>query len=104
MGRDRSILLLGRAGGVGSFFIRFSKYVIGMPEKEAGHRWAYIAMAGFMAGRFIGTFLMRYIKPARLLSGYALINILLLAVALSTKGDIAVYAVMAVPFFMSIMF
>lgn len=90
--------------GVGSFFIRFSKFVVGMPEKEAGHLWAYIAMAGFMAGRFIGTFLMRFIKPAKLLSLYALINILLLTVALTTKGYVAVYAVMAVPFFMSIMF
>jgi MFS transporter, FHS family, L-fucose permease len=95
---------VGAQVGVGSFFIRFSKYVIGMPEKEAGHRWAYIAMAGFMAGRFIGTFLMRYIKPAKLLSIYALINILLLTVALTVKGDLAVDAVMGVPFFMSIMF
>ncbi len=95
---------VGAQVGVGSFFIRFSKFVVGMPEKEAGHLWAYIAMAGFMAGRFIGTFLMRYIKPAKLLSLYALINILLLTVALTSKGYVAVYAVMAVPFFMSIMF
>jgi FHS family L-fucose permease-like MFS transporter len=95
---------VGAQVGVGSFFIRFSKFVVGMPEKEAGHLWAYIAMVGFMAGRFIGTFLMRYIKPAKLLSMYALINIGLLTVGLLTKGDIAVYAVMAVPFFMSIMF
>ena len=95
---------VGAQVGVGSFFIRFSRFVVGMPEKEAGHLWAYIAMAGFMAGRFIGTFLMRYIKPAKLLSIYAMINILLLLVALTTKGNIAVYSVMAVPFFMSIMF
>jgi FHS family L-fucose permease-like MFS transporter len=95
---------VGAQVGVGSFFIRYSKFVAGIPEKEAGHLWAYIAMVGFMAGRFIGTFLMRYIKPARLLSLYAVVNILLLTIALSTKGNIAVYAVMAVPFFMSIMF
>ncbi|HMH23568.1 MAG TPA: L-fucose:H+ symporter permease [Puia sp.] len=95
---------VGAQVGVGSFFIRYAKFVVGMPEKQAGERWAYIAMGGFMAGRFIGTFLMRYIRPAKLLSLYALINILLLVVALLAKGDIAVYAVMAVPFFMSIMF
>jgi len=95
---------VGAQVGVGSFFIRFSRFVTGMPEKEAGHLWAYIAMVGFMAGRFLGTFFMRYIKPARLLSLYACINIVLLIIALTTKGPIAVYAVMVTPFFMSIMF
>lgn len=89
---------------VGSFFIRFSKYTMGLPEKEAAYWWGYIAMVGFMLGRFSGTFLMKYIKPERLLGLYAIINIILLAVAVSTHGKIAVYTLMAVPFFMSIMF
>jgi FHS family L-fucose permease-like MFS transporter len=47
---------------------------------------------------------MKYIKPEKLLGLYALINIVLLAIATFTHGDIAVYALIAVPFFMSIMF
>ena len=89
---------------VGSFFIRFSKFAMDLPEKTAALWWGSIAMVGFMLGRFTGTFLMRYIKPAKLLSLYAVINMILLAVALLSSGKIAVYAVMAVPFFMSIMF
>jgi FHS family L-fucose permease-like MFS transporter len=89
---------------VGSFFIRFTKYVADMPEKQSAFVWGSIAMVGFMAGRFSGTFFMKYIKPAKLLGYYSLINILLLIVAITGKGDIAVYALMAVPFFMSIMF
>ena len=61
-------------------------------------------MVGFMAGRFAGTYFMKYIKPERLLGLYAIISILLLAVAVLTKGNIAVYTLVAVPFFMSIMF
>jgi len=61
-------------------------------------------MIGFMAGRFLGTWFMRYIKPARLLTIYAVINIVLVAIALSTHGRIAVYTLMLTPFFMSIMF
>ena len=95
---------VGAQVGVGSFFIRFSRFVMNMPEKQAALWWGSIAMVGFMLGRFTGTFLMRYIKPAKLLALYAAINIALLAVALLTKGNVAVYAVMAVPFFMSIMF
>ena len=95
---------VGAQVGVGSFFIRFSKQVMDLPEKQAAYWWGYIAMVGFMAGRFAGTFLMKYIRPQKLLLIYALINILLLVLALNTSGKIAVYAVMAVPFFMSIMF
>jgi FHS family L-fucose permease-like MFS transporter len=61
-------------------------------------------MGGFMAGRFLGTFFMRYIQPAKLLSLYAMINVGLLLIALSAHGWIAVGAMMAVPFFLSIMF
>jgi FHS family L-fucose permease-like MFS transporter len=57
-----------------------------------------------MAGRFLGTFLMRYIRPAKLLSLYSIINIGLLLVVLSAHGRVAVYALMAIPFFLSIMF
>ncbi|HMH31731.1 MAG TPA: L-fucose:H+ symporter permease [Puia sp.] len=95
---------VGAQVGVGSFFIRFARFVMDMPEKQAAFRLGSIAMVGFMVGRFTGTFMMRYIKPARLLSLYALINVLLLTVAVLAKGEIAVDAVMAVPFFMSIMF
>jgi len=95
---------VGAQVGVGSFFIRFTRYVVDMPEKQAAFLWGSIAMVGFMVGRFTGTFFMRYIKPAKLLSLYAFINILLLTIALTTKGYAAVYAVIAVPFFMSIMF
>jgi FHS family L-fucose permease-like MFS transporter len=89
---------------VGSFFIRFSKYTEELPEKRAAFLWGSIAMVGFMVGRFSGTFLMKYIKPPKLLGIYALINIVLLVVAVMAKGNAAVYTLMAVPFFMSIMF
>lgn len=88
---------------VGSFFVKFSNEVMKLPEREAGYHWS-AAMFGFVAGRFAGTFFMRYIKPAKLLSLYAAITIILLIIGVSVKGPIAVYAVMAVPFFMSIMF
>lgn len=95
---------VGSQVGVGSFFIRFSRYVNNMPEKQAAFLWGSIAMVGFMVGRFAGTFLMKYIKPSRLLTLYAVINIVLVTLSIFLKGSLAVYALMAVPFFMSIMF
>ncbi len=95
---------VGAQVGVGSFFIRYAQFVNGVSEKNAALMWGSIAMVGFMVGRFTGTFLMRYIKAHKLLAIYAFINILLLTIALITTGQIALYAVVAVPFFMSIMF
>ena len=98
------LFYVGAQVGVNSFFIKFSKQVMDLPEKQAAYWWGYIAMAGFMVGRFAGTFLMKYIRPQKLLLIYALINISLLLIALNTSGKITVYCVMAIPFFMSIMF
>ena len=88
---------------VGSFFIRFSARVADIAEKSAA---LYLsgALLGFMIGRFIGTFLMQYIAPSKLLAIYSLINIVLIFAAVTTNGMVAVYSLMAVVFFMSIMF
>ncbi len=94
---------VGAQVGVTSFLVRFSRYVANIGEKEAGDLLSW-AMVGFMAGRFLGTFFMRYIRPAKLLSLYAVINMGLLAVVVLTHGRVAVYALMAIPFFLSIMF
>jgi len=58
----------------------------------------------FMAGRFIGTFFMQFIKPATLLTCYALFNIVLCLLAVYAKGMPALYIVFGISFFMSIMF
>lgn len=88
---------------VGSFFIRYAKYVIDLPEKDAAFWW-FLAMVGFMVGRFTGTFLMKYIPPAKLLMFFAFVGVALLLVGTFIKGPIAVYCIAASPFFMSIMF
>ena len=90
--------------GVGSFFVRFSQQVAGLTDKHAGFLWGSIAMVGFMVGRFAGTLAMRFIRPARLLTLYALVTVALLGIAVNTTGMTAVTALMLVPFFMSIMF
>lgn len=88
---------------VGSFFIRYAGNVAGMNEKVAAN-YLSGALLGFMIGRFIGTFLMRYIAPARLLLIYSVINILLLLVVSLYGSMLGIYALVGVQFFMSIMF
>jgi len=88
---------------VSSFFIRFAGKVAGIAQKPASVFLA-VALAGFMCGRFIGTFLMKYIRPAKLLAIYSVINVFLVVLAVVLHGKFAVYALMGVEFFMSIMF
>lgn len=88
---------------VSSFFIRFSERVAGIQEKSAAY-FLSGALLGFMVGRFIGTALMRFISPAKLLAIYSILNIVLLITAVLSHGKFSVYALVGVEFFMSIMF
>jgi FHS family L-fucose permease-like MFS transporter len=88
---------------VTSFFIRFAKFTSNTPEKEAA-AWLGIAMLGFMIGRFVGTFLTRFIPANRLLAIYSIVCMLLLTSATFIQSELAVWMVFSVPFFESIMF
>ena len=88
---------------VTSFFVRMAIKGGGVDEKTAG--W-YLSIYGllFMIGRFAGTAIMRFIKPEKLLSIYALACILLSITAIFTEGSLVVLALGGLGFFMSIMF
>ncbi len=88
---------------ISSFFIRFSERVAGLEEKSAAF-FLFIALMGFMIGRFVGTALIRFIPAPKLLAIYSIINMGLLLIAVFTHGKIPVYALMGVEFFMSIIF
>lgn len=94
---------VGAQAGVLSFFIRFSERTAGMEEKLAAYLLSF-SLLGFMAGRFIGTALMRVVNAVKLLATYCIVNIGLLIVAVATHGSFSVYILMCVAFFMSIMF
>jgi FHS family L-fucose permease-like MFS transporter len=89
---------------VTSFFINLSINSAGLDEKTAANYLGLGYGIAFMAGRFFGTFIMKYVQPAKLLSVYALINILLSIIAVFSTGMITVYALIGIGFFMSIMF
>lgn len=88
---------------VSSFFIRFSERVAGFAEGQAASLLSG-ALLAFMIGRFFGTFMMKYVRPPKLLAAYSIINFFLLLLAVSLSGKISVYALFAVEFFMSVMF
>ncbi|MFH7018368.1 L-fucose:H+ symporter permease [Flavobacterium sp. FlaQc-47] len=86
-----------------SFFIRIAQQGAGLDEKTAGY---YLGIYGFlfMAGRFIGTFFLKFVKDYVLLSIYCVCSILLCLVAIYGTGIYVIYALGGIGFFMSIMF
>lgn len=88
---------------VASFFIKMATTTAGIEEAAAAKFLGFFGLA-FMLGRFAGTFLMQYIHARKLLIIYATINILLTIIAITGSGMIVVYTLIAIAFFMSIMF
>jgi len=86
-----------------SLFIVYTTKSAEITPELASH---YLAFAGaaFLIGRFLGTFIMRFILPQRLLTLFAALCILLCVVAITKQGIVTVYAVVGIAFFMSIMF
>jgi MFS transporter, FHS family, L-fucose permease len=95
---------VGAQVGVASFIIRFAQYSSpGLPQKAAAV-YLQAHLVGFMVGRFSGSYAMKQISPARLLSLFALCTLLCLAIVLSSSGSAALWAVALIGFFHSIMF
>lgn len=88
---------------VASFFIKMATTTASLDEDTAAKYLGFFGLA-FMLGRFAGTFLMQYIQPRKLLMLYATINILLSLLAIMGTGMVVVYTLIAIAFFMSIMF
>ncbi len=87
-----------------SFFILYAVDAAGIDKIKAADYLGWGCGMAFMIGRFAGTFFMKYIQPAKLLALYSIINVLLCGVAMFSEGMIAVYAVIGIAFFMSVMF
>ncbi|HSC55015.1 MAG TPA: L-fucose:H+ symporter permease [Phnomibacter sp.] len=94
---------VGAQVSVFSLFILYAEKSAGLTQVTAAD---YLGACGiaFLIGRFLGTLLMRYIAPQKLLALYAAACALLSVVAIFATGMITVYAIIGICFFMSIMF
>lgn len=96
---------VGAEVSIGSLMVNY----LALPEiggmSEAQATW-YVSMywGGAMVGRFAGAWLLAKYSPRRLLAGFALANVVLLAVTLGSGGKVALYGIVATGLFNSIMF
>jgi MFS transporter, FHS family, L-fucose permease len=91
-------------GGTWAYFINYAvEKIPGMSDEAAAYYFG-LSMAMMMAGRFISTFLMRYISPSKLLGTYALANAILCVIIAQSWGWTSFVCLILLNFFFSIMF
>ena len=89
--------------GVAAFFINYCTEQGDSGNKTASY-FLSIAMILFTLGRFTGTALLRIIAPNKLLTGYALINVVLCIVVVFAIKPFNIIALMVIFFYESVMF
>ncbi|MDG1308102.1 MAG: sugar MFS transporter [Porticoccaceae bacterium] len=98
-------LYVGGEVSIGSFLVNYfaDSSIAGMSAADAGEMVAYYWGAA-MAGRLVGAGLMNYVAATKYLAVNALIAIIMIIVSMNSTGGIAMWSILAVGFFNSIMF
>ncbi|WP_371228548.1 sugar MFS transporter [Pseudomonas sp. QE6] len=96
---------VGAEVSIGSYLVSLMGQpdIAGLPAEQAG-KYLSFYWGGAMVGRFIGSVLMRAIPANRMLAFNALVITLLIAVALSVGGHVAMWSLILIGLFNSIMF
>ncbi|MFY7910012.1 MAG: L-fucose:H+ symporter permease [Emticicia sp.] len=90
-------------GGTWAFFINYGVEKMALPESSAAYYFS-LSMVMMMLGRFVGTYLMNFIAPNKLLASFALANILMCIIIAQSFGWVSFVALISLNFFFSIMF
>ncbi|WP_434952103.1 sugar MFS transporter [Shewanella sp. HL-SH4] len=96
---------VGAEVAIGSFLVSFlgEENIAGLKEADAANYIAYY-WGGAMIGRFIGSAVMQKIPAGTVLAFNSLMAAALVLVAMNTQGMLAMWAILAVGLFNSIMF
>jgi MFS transporter, FHS family, L-fucose permease len=96
---------VGAEVSIGSFLISYlgEPEISGLTAQQAG-KYVSIYWGGAMVGRFAGASLMQRIPAGKLLAGHALAAVTLLLITMSSSGQLALWSILAIGLFNSIMF
>lgn len=87
---------------VWTFIIQYADH-LGI-DKATAQKYNIAAMVMFLSSRFISTFLMRYVNGRKLLMIFGICAAICTAGAICIEGMVGLYCVIAISFFMSLMF
>ncbi|MCD8235525.1 MAG: L-fucose:H+ symporter permease [Prevotellaceae bacterium] len=88
---------------INSLFLVYCCTYVGIDEGIATTFFG-LYMLAFLVGRWVGTVLMAHFSPDRMLLAYAIANVVLCGVVSLFGGMVGMYAMLAISFFMSIMY
>jgi FHS family L-fucose permease-like MFS transporter len=96
---------VGAEVSIGSFLVNYlaQPVISGLAEHEAA-KYVSLYWGGAMVGRFAGAIVMRGIRPGKVLAFNALAASVLVAASMMGSGSVAMWAILAVGLFNSIMF
>ena len=96
---------VGAEVSIGSFMVNYlSMPEIGHMSEQQAAKYVSWYWGGAMIGRFIGSALMAKFSPPRLLALFAAVNALLVLTTMLSSGGLAMYSIIAIGLFNSIMF
>lgn len=90
--------------GINSFFINYADESAGVPKEEAAMWLGLLGMGLFMAGRMVGSYLMKYLSPERLLAYFGVGASLSMLVIMLVAGRTGFYFFFLCFLYESIMF
>jgi FHS family L-fucose permease-like MFS transporter len=91
--------------GVSSLFINFASLPeIGRVTHEQASHYLVLQWGGMMVGRFLGFFIMRRVPAERVLAAFSMAALVVVLIATFSTGHIALWALISVGLFHSIMF
>jgi FHS family L-fucose permease-like MFS transporter len=94
---------VGAEVAVGTFLTNYISDILHIPEKEA-NRYVAFYWGGMLAGRLLGSVLLRLLRPSYVLSCCAVSAITLIAVSIASTGPVAVWSMVAVGLCNAVMF
>jgi FHS family L-fucose permease-like MFS transporter len=105
LGAVAIFVYVGGEVAIGSFLVNYFKEpAIGGLTESQGAKLVSLYWGGAMVGRFIGTITLRVYKPGKVLAMHAIGACALVVLTMLASGSVAMYAVLAVGLFNSIMF
>lgn len=105
LGAIAIFLYVGAEVAIGSFLVNFmSRPEIGQLSEHTAGKYLSLYWGGAMLGRFIGAAVLARVQPGRVLAFNAIVAALLLATAMLFSGKVAMWSLLAIGLFNSIMF
>ena len=105
LGAVAIFVYVGAEVSIGSFLVNyFTQPDIGNINEQTAARFVSFYWGGAMVGRFLGSAILRWVRADRVLAIVAFVACILVCVSMLTFGHVAMWSIILVGFFNSIMF